>query len=403
MKINKKDFPLLSRKENGYPICYLDNASASQKPKQVIDALVRFYTEYNANVGRGVYKLAEEATQMYEEARNKIASFIGAKSHEIIFTKNSTEGINLIAQSWARTHIKKGESIVITQLEHHSNLLPWQRIAGQTGAILKYIPVTKDGILDTSSLDTIISSDTKLVSVTQSSNAFGTQVDIDTIIKAAHTVGAKVLIDACQSVPHQKVDVKKMGADFLVFSGQKMLGPTGIGVLYIDEKHHDDVAPYNLGGGTVYSASWHEVSFVQSPQKFEAGTPPIAQAIGLGAAVDYLQANVDFEELKKFEADLCAQFIDGVAVKRVKIVGPIEQLKMEGHLVSFAIDGIHPHDVAAFLDQYGICVRAGHFCAQPLVQLIGYEGLVRASFYLYNTKKDVDRLIKGIHELLKTM
>ena len=397
MKKLINDFPLLRNK-----ICYLDNASTSQKPREVLDAVMQFYCNQNANVGRGVYPLAEEATTLYEGARNIVAHHINAKPHEIIFTKNGTEGINLVAIAWAYELLKKGDEIVLSELEHHSNLAPWQWVAKKTGAVIKYIPIDQQGRLMMDRLDALITSRTKLVAITQSSNAIGTLVDIELIIKKAHAVGACVLVDACQTVPHQKIDVKKMGADFLVFTGHKMLAPTGIGVLYINEKLHEAVHPFMRGGGTVYEAEWEETSYLKSPHKFEGGTPPIAQAIGLGAAINYLNKTISFDELRAHEAKLCAQLIDGLAKhKRINILGPIEQLKKEGHLVSFTIDGIHAHDVSALLGARGICVRSGHFCAQPLLAKLGVQSAVRASFYLYNTSDDVEQLLEGVARLLQ--
>lgn len=398
----KNDFPIFKQLEQGYPLCYLDNAASAQKPTQMIEALVNFYSKYNANIGRAIYHLAEEATSLYEGARLTVAQFINADKAEIVFTKNATEGINLVAYSWGATHLKKGDEILLSELEHHANILPWQRIANQTGATLRYIPVDKEGRLQLDQLDLLLTQKTKLVSITHSSNAIGTYVDVNSIIKKAHAVGAKVLVDACQTAPHQKTDVKQMDADFLVFSGYKVMGPTGIGILFIKKELQDAMQPMILGGGIVQEADWHTVSLVEGPKKFESGTPPIAQAIGLGAAIHYLEKTISFDELKKLEASLCTQLIDGLQqFDRVHILGPVDQLKKSGHLVSFTIDGLHPHDIAAFLDTQGICVRSGHFCAQPLINKLGYNGAVRASFYLYNTKEDVDRLVQGIKQLLE--
>ena len=393
-----KDFPLLKNKK----IIYLDNASTTQKPRSVIDAVTNFYTESNANIGRGIYPLAEKATELYEQARETIAHYINAHPHEIIFTKNATEGINFVAQSWARENLKKGDEIVVTELEHHANLLPWQRIAQQTGAVLRFIPIDNHGALVMSNLEKIITSRTKLVAVTSSSNALGTIVDIRTIINQAKNVDALVLVDACQTVPHQKIDVRKMGTDFLVFSGHKMLGPTGIGVLYIREHLHSVIEPYALGGGIVSEADFDSTTFLKAPQKYEAGTPPIAQAIGLAAAIEYLD-KVDLLALQKQEAALCSRLIEGLQkIPKVMILGPIEQLKKNGHQVSFTINGIHAHDVAAFLGQRGICVRAGHFCAQPLAKKMGYDAAVRVSFYGYNGLEDVEALLLATADLVSS-
>ena len=299
------------------------------------------------------------------------------------------------------SYLKAGDEILITELEHHSNLVPWQWVAQQTGAILKFIPITEHGELRMDLLDQLISLRTKLIAITHSSNAIGTYVDVEEIIKRGHAIGAKVLVDACQTAPHQPIDVQKMNPDFLIFTGHKMLAPTGIGVLYIKESLHDEVAPFVRGGGMIYQAQWQESTFLKAPHKFEGGTPPIAQAIGLAAAIEYLQKTISFDELRKHEAQLCAQLIDGLQkYKKIRILGPIDQLKERGHLVSFVVDGIHAHDVSAFLDTRGICVRSGHFCAQPLLTKLGVQSAVRASFYLYNTSDDVDRLLEGIDTMM---
>ncbi len=358
----KDDFPLLARSG----ITYLDSASTTQKPQAVIDAVVQAYTQYNANPGRGIYHLAEEATEQYELARKAVASFIGAKDREIVFVRGATEGLNYIASGWARYHLKKGDSIVTSQLEHHANLLPWQRIAKETGCELKFIPVLFDGMLDMGAVDSLIDTSTKLVAITQTSNAIGTHVDLAPIIARAKKVGARVLVDACQSAPNQQIDLKKMGCDFMAFSGHKMLGPTGIGVLYIAEEVADQVQPLSLGGGCVREVTWHSATLADPPHRFEAGSPSLAQAIGLRAAIEYLKEKVPFDLLKQHEAQMCTQLIDALqAMPKVTIYGPIEQLKKEGHLVTFTVDGIHAHDVSAYLDQKGIAVSAGHFCSQP--------------------------------------
>jgi len=389
----KKDFPLLMQDE----ISYLDSASTTQKPQQVLDAIQHAYTSYNANPGRGMYTLAEEATEQYESARNTVAQFIGAKPNEIIFTANATAGINLIAQGWARQHLKSGDEILLTELEHHSNLLPWQRVVKETGAQLKFIPILPDGSLDMRKIDVLITERTKLVACTHSSNAIGTSVDVAAILARAQQVGARTLIDACQTVPHQAINVASMGGDFLVFSGHKLLGPTGVGVLYIKESMQDAVQPLSLGGGQPFEVDWDQYTLRKGPHKFEAGTPPFIQAMGLAAAINYLQEKVPFDALQKHEAALCARLIDGLStMKNVTILGPVDQLKKQGHLVTFVVDGMHPHDVAAYLNQQGIAVRAGHFCAQPLFTKLGYDGAVRASFYCYTQVKDIDHLLQAV-------
>jgi cysteine desulfurase / selenocysteine lyase len=400
-KVLRADFPILSQQINGYPLIYGDSASTSQKPQQVIDALVDFYTTSNANVFRGIHTLAERATQQYEDARKKVANFIGARTDEIVFTRGCTSGINFIAATWGNEHINQGDEIVITELEHHSNLVPWQQLVQRKGAVLKYISVLPDGTLDFSSLDTIITKKTKLVSVIDVSNAVGTHNDIATIITHARAVGARVLIDAAQSVAHQKTDVKKIQCDFLVFSGHKLLGPTGIGVLFIKKEIQDQVSPYEFGGGMVENVTLSHATWARAPHKFEAGTPSIAQAIGLGAAIDYIQQHINFDDLQRHEAQLCTRLIEGLErIKRVRILGPVSELKQKGHLVSFLIDDIHAHDVAAFLDSKGIAVRAAHHCAQPFAHKLGYDASVRVSFYAYNTLDEVDSIVRAIQEMV---
>lgn len=397
----RADFPILSQKINGYSIAPCDNASTAHKPQQVIDAIVRFYTTSNANIYRGIHLFAEQATHLYEDARKKVAHFIGVDSSEVIFTRGCTSGINFVVATWGQQHIQAGDEIVITELEHHANLLPWQRLAQKKGAVLKYIPIFSDGSLDLSQLNSLITHKTKMVSVIHVSNAVGTHVDVATIIARAQEVGARVLIDAAQSIPHQKINVHDLGCDFLVFSGHKLLGPTGIGVLFIAKELHAQLPPYEVGGGMVENVTRDSATWAPAPHKFEAGTPPIAQAIGLGAAIDYLQANINFDELMQYEAQLCTRLIDGLSpIKQVKILGPITELKQKGHVVSFLVESFHSHDVAAFLDSRGISVRAGHHCAQPFAKKLGYDASVRVSFYFYNTPEDVDRIIEAIKELV---
>lgn len=400
----RSDFPILSQKINGHSLVACDNASTTHKPQSVIDALVHFYTTINANIYRGAHSHAEQTTILYEDARKKVAHFIGADPEEIVFTSGCTSSINFVAATWGDTHIQMGDEIVMTELEHHANLLPWQRLAHKKGAILKFIPVFSDGSLDLSHLDSIITTQTKMVSLIHVSNAVGTHVDIATISARAKKVGACVLIDAAQSIPHQRIDVHKMDCDFLVFSGHKLLGPTGIGVLYIAKKVHAAMPPYEVGGGMVNYAGREHAVWRDAPHGFEAGTPPIAQAIGLGAAIEYMEHNINFDELVLYEAQLCARLIDGLSkINQVTILGPIAELKKRGHLVSFLIKTIHSHDVAAFLDSRGISVRAGHHCAQPFAEKLGYDASVRVSFYFYNTGEDVDRIIQAISDLVAIM
>lgn len=393
----RKDFPLLKKKVHNKELIYFDNAATSQKPQLVIDAVSKFYTEHNNNIHRGVYQSAEETTQLYENGRKAVAGFINAHPDEILFTKGTTEGINFVARAWAAHQLTAHDEIVLSELEHHSNIIPWLVLAKEKDLKIKYIPVKPDGTLDLLQLKSVITSKTKLVSCLHISNALGTHVDIDAIISAAHAVGAKVLIDAAQSIAHMPIDVKKNKTDFLVFSGHKMGGPTGIGVLYIKKDLHHQTQPYQFGGGMPYEVDYHSVSFAKAPHKFEAGTPPIAQAIGLMSAIDYINKHIDFKKLAEHEADLCARLIAGLSKHaKIRLLGPIEQLKKSGHLVSFIIDGMHAHDVADYLGKHGICVRAGHHCAQPLAKKLAYQSSVRASFYAYNTHEEVEKFLNVI-------
>lgn len=398
MKQIRKDFPLLLQKKiNGNSLIYFDNAATTQKPQHVIDTIAHFYELQNSNIARAVYAFGEQTTTLYESARVTVAEFINADVHEIVFTKGTTESINTVAMGWALVHLKAGDEIVLTQMEHHSNILPWQYVAKKTGAVLKFIPVLSNGTLDMSKLDQVITKKTKLVSCVHISNALGTHNDIGTIIKKSHAQGARVLIDAAQSMAHQSIDVKKLHCDFLVFSGHKMLGPTGIGVLYITKDLHEQMEPYEFGGGMVYEVDFTHATWAKAPHKFEAGTPPIAQAIGLAAAIEYVKKNIDFEKLKKHEAHLCQALIAGLQkFPKIHILGPVEQLKETGHLVSFIVQDMHAHDVATFLSNYGICVRAGHHCAQPLAKALNIPASVRASFYAYNTLEEVEKFLEVI-------
>jgi cysteine desulfurase / selenocysteine lyase len=401
MKQIKKDFPLLQQSINGHPIIYCDNASTTQKPRAMLDAVDHFYTTSYANTYRGIYPLGEIATEQYEEARTRVASFIHARSaSEIIFTSGTTAGINFIATMLARTLLKPGDEIVITALEHHANLLPWQQLMRLCGIRLSVIPVLPDGMLDMDAAESLITTRTKLVAITHCSNALGTHVDLSLIGQLARAVGAFFLVDAAQSVPHMLVNIQNIDPDFLVFSGHKMCAPTGIGVLYIKQELHDQIEPYQFGGGMVFSVNTQTSQWLAAPHKFEAGTPPIAQAIGLGAAIQYLQSATSPAALHAHTALLCTRLIDGLAqIPAIRILGNVEHLKKYGHLVSFVHDTIHAHDIAAYLGQYGICVRAGHHCAQPLAATLTYVATVRVSFYIYNTTDDVDTLLKQLHRL----
>jgi cysteine desulfurase / selenocysteine lyase len=393
----RKDFPILKTIINGHELVYLDNAATSQKPQAVIDATTQFYTRYNNNIHRSVHEFGEQTTQLYEKARSTVAHFINANQAEIIFTKGTTEGINFIAQAWAAKNLHEGSEIVLTELEHHANIVPWLEVAHAQKITIRYIPINAQGQLEYALLPNIITHKTKLVSVAQTCNSLGTHNDIEQIIAAAHAVGARVFIDAAQSAAHMPIDVKKLGCDFLAFSGHKLLAPTGIGILYIKKELHDQVTPYQFGGGMIYEADYHHATWQKAPHKYEAGTPPIAQAIGLAVAVEYKQNNIPWHVQKEHEAALCSQLIDGLAVHpTIKILGPIEQLKKQGHMVSFVIDGMHAHDAAAYLGKHGICVRAGNHCAQPLAKKMGIAAWLRASFYAYNTQEEVEKLLKYV-------
>lgn len=402
MKKLLKDFPIFDQKINRQRLIFCDSAATSQKPRVVIETVSNYYSTKNASIYRGMYQLAEETTQMFEAVRQKVQKLLNARhSSEIVFVQGATEGINFVATAWGNTHIAEGDEIVVTELEHHSNLVPWQQLATHKKAKLKFIPVTHDGYIDLSTIDSIITKKTKLVAINHVSNAIGTHVPVQQIFDRARQVGAVTLLDACQSVPHAPVDVQQLDCDFLTFSGHKMLAPTGVGVLFIKKELQKKVPPYQFGGGMVAEADYTHTTFLPAPHCYEAGTPPIAQVIGLGAAIDYLHQNVDFAQLKRHEAQLCAQLIEGLqTINGVRILGPLEELKKSGHLVSFTIDGFHPHDIAAYLDQFGICVRAGHYCVQPLAKKLGIDGSVRISFYLYNSQEDVAAILKHIQEMV---
>jgi cysteine desulfurase/selenocysteine lyase len=397
-KLIREDFPLLM---NHKSLVYFDNAATTQKPQQVIDSLYKFYMYDYGAVSRGIYALGERATELYNDARVKVARFIGAHFDEIVFTKGTTESINFIASTWAEDHLCEGDEIVLTQMEHHSNLIPWQEVAKRKKVVLKFIPIIKPGILDVSQLSNIITSRTKLVSVIHESNALGTLNPIEAIIEAAHKVGARVLIDAAQSAPCRRINFSALGADFLAFSGHKMLGPSGIGVLVIKRSVQHEVRPYQFGGGMVLQATLTDASYLESPGRYEAGTPPIAQAIGLGYAIDYLES-LPFEHVGPYLSSLCEYAIEGLLKNScVTIHGPIEQLKAEGHLVSFTLPVLHAHDLAAYLDKHNIAVRSGNYCAQPLARILNISAMARMSFYMYNTKDEIDYALDVLKKLCK--
>ncbi|CAN5574581.1 cysteine desulfurase [soil metagenome] len=400
------DFPLLARTvRGGRPLIYLDSGATSQKPRQVLDAERAFYERHNAAVHRGAHLLAEEATDAYEDARAKVASFVGAAPDEIVFTKNATEGINLVAYALSnaatageaarRFQVGPGDEIVVTEMEHHANLLPWQQLCQRTGATLRWFGLTDDGRLDLSDLDQVVNNRTKVVAFVQQSNILGTVNPVQTLVRRAREVGALVLLDSCQSVPHSRVDVQTLDADFVVFSGHKMCGPTGIGVLWGRPELLETMPPFLTGGSMIETVHMDASTFAPAPQRFEAGTPMVAQAVGLAAAVDYLD-DVGMDAVAAHERDLTAYTLEAFAeVDGVRVIGPTDMVD-RGGAVSFAVQDIHPHDVGQVLDDLGIAVRVGHHCAWPVCRRYAVAATTRASFYLYNTQDEVDALIAGI-------
>jgi len=399
----KKDFPIFERKvRGGNSLIYLDSGATSQKPNSVIEAESNFYRTVNAAVHRGAHLLAEEASEAYESAREKVAAFIGARSNEVIFTKSATESLNIIAYSFgnpdSRINIKAGDQIVVTEMEHHANLIPWQQLAKRTGAELRWLSVTADGRIDLTNLDQVITKKTKIVAITHQSNVLGSILPVEIIVKASRAVGALVVLDACQSAPHFALDVKKLDIDFLAFSGHKTLGPTGIGVLWGKFDLLEKLEPSLFGGSMVDSVTMESATWAATPRKFEAGVPNMAQAVGLSAAIDYLN-QIGMHNIAQHEQDLTSYLLKGiVGISGVKVIGPVD-MKDRGGVVSFTVDGVHPHDVGQVLDQYGIAVRTGHHCAWPLMRKLNLVGTTRASLYLYNSKSDVDSLLESIEKV----
>ena len=394
----KKDFPIFDRTiRDGQRLVYLDSGATAQKPNQVIDAESNFYRFSNAAVHRGAHQLAEEATENFENARSIVAEFIGAKIDEIVFTKSATESINLVAYALTEK-IKPGDRIVVSEMEHHANLIPWQQLAKRTGAELAWFEVTPEGRLDLSNIDSIITSNTAIVAVTHQSNVLGTINPLEAIVKRAEAVGSLVLIDACQSVPHMAVDVKKLGVDFLAFSGHKALGPTGVGVLW--GKNLEALPPFLFGGSMIENVTMTDATWAPAPKKFEAGVPNMAQAIGLGAALQYL-TKVGLTSIHDHELYLTKSLLAALTdISGLNIFGP-KDLIDRGGTVSFTLDGIHPHDLGQFLDSKGVAVRTGHHCAWPLARKFKIQATTRASMYLYNDLSDIDALVAGIHDAKK--
>jgi cysteine desulfurase / selenocysteine lyase len=408
----RADFPILARTlHDGVPLIYLDSGNTSQKPQQVIDAISEHYAVHNANVARAVHTLGTESTEAYEAARDKVAAFIGARHRdEVIFTKNSSEAINLVAYAFsnatafgeesARFRLGPGDEVVVSEMEHHSNIVPWQLLCQRTGATLRWFGITDEGRLDLSNLDTVVNERTKIVSFVHQSNILGTVNPVSPILARAREVGALVMLDASQSVPHMAVDVRELDVDFIAFTGHKMCGPTGIGVLWGRRDLLNAMPPFLGGGEMIETVAMDGSTFAQVPHRFEAGTPPIAQAIGLGAAVDYL-TGIGMDAIRWQEKELVAYALPRLEeVPGLRIIGPRTPIS-RGGAISFTVDGVHPHDVGQVLDELGIAVRVGHHCARPTCVRFGVPATTRASFYLYNTEAEVDALVRGLHHVIK--
>ncbi len=394
----RTEFPILQRVlPNGKPLVYLDNAATTQKPLAVIAAMDDYYRRYNANVHRGVHTLSEEATAAFEAARETVRRFINAPGHRnVIFTRGATEGANLVASSWGRTNLKPGDEVLITQMEHHANIVPWHILQEQIGFTLRYLPVTDEGLLDLSQLDTLLTERTKMLAFVHASNVVGTINPVETLVKAAHAVGAKVMLDAAQSVPHMKVDVQALDVDFLFFSGHKLCGPTGSGVLYGKRELLDAMPPYMGGGDMIREVRMSGSKWNDLPYKFEAGTPSIAEGIGLGAAIAYLE-EIGIDQIHAHEQMLVRYAWERLSpIEGLRILGPGPDQR--GGLIAFTLEGVHPHDISAVLDREGIAVRAGHHCAQPLHDRFDIAASARASFYLYNTVEEVDQLAAALEK-----
>jgi len=390
-------FPILDREVHGKPLVYLDSANTSQKPRQVLDAMADYYQRHNANVHRAVHTLSEEATHLFEQARGKVARFAGASARATVFTKNASEAINLVAYAWGLRNLREGDEILVTEMEHHSNLVPWQLVAGMTGARVLAVPVTGDYLLDLDALDRLLGGRTRMVAVSAMSNMLGTLNPVPAVAERAHAAGALVLADAAQAVPHAGARLDELGADFLAFTGHKMLGPMGVGVLAAREEVLEGMEPF-LGGGemirdvAIEGSTWNDI-----PWRFEAGTPNVADAVGLGAAVDFLQA-LGMDRVRAAEADLTAYALKRLGeVQGLRVYGPAE-LEHRGGVVSFTLGSIHPHDVAQVLDEEGIAVRAGHHCTMPLHRRLGVQATTRASFSVYTTVDEVDALVAGLEK-----
>lgn len=392
----KRDFPILTREVHGRPIVYLDSAATSQKPRVVIDAMTHYYETFNANVHRGVFAIAEEATNAVEAARARVARFIGGAASDIVFTKNATESINLVAWSWGRANLGPGDAVVISEMEHHANIVPWQMLAAERGFELRWLPITDDGQLDLNALDRALDG-ARLVSITAMSNVLGTLTPVRRIADAAHRAGATVCIDACQYVPHLPTDVHELGADLLAFSGHKMCGPTGIGVLWGKPEILEAMPPFLGGGSMIRDVRKDGFTTAEVPHKFEAGTLPIAEIVGLGAAIGYLEG-LGMEAVREHEVRLTAYTLRTLTERfgdDIRIFGPAEP-GQRGAVFSFAFRDVHPHDISQMLDQHAVCVRAGHHCAKPLMRRLEVNATARASLYVYNDEADVDALADAL-------
>jgi cysteine desulfurase/selenocysteine lyase len=399
----RKDFPILERtvRENKN-LVYLDNASTTQKPNQVIDAINDYYRNHNANIHRAVYALAEEATELYEKTRDKVANFINVKNRvEIIFVRGTTEAINLVAYAWGRDHLKEGDIIVTTEYEHHSNIVPWQLLTQEKGAKLEYIGMNDNGELNLDDLDKYLATGkVKLVTFSLMSNVLGTISDAETIISKCKAAGVLTLVDGAQAVPHMKVDVEKLGCDFFAFSGHKMLGPTGIGILWVRKSVLETMNPFHGGGDMIREVHKYETTWNDLPYKFEAGTPNIADVVGFGAAIDYL-SNIGMDVIRQHEIDLTSYALDKLSqVKGLHIYGT-KDISKRGGVISFNFADVHPHDVAQIIDEEGIAIRSGHHCAQVLMERLNVAATSRASFYIYNTKEEIDTLINSLNKVAR--
>jgi cysteine desulfurase/selenocysteine lyase len=392
----RKDFPILSRMVHGKPLVFLDSAASAQKPQPVIDAISRFYATDYANIHRGVYELSLRATEAVENARRKVARFIGADPHEIVFVRNATEAINLVAATYGREHVREGDEVLITHMEHHANIVPWQRLCEESGAALRVAPIDERGQLILEAFEALLTPRTRIAAVTHVSNALGSVNPIDEIVRLAHARGIPALVDGAQAVPHGRVDVRELDCDFYAFSGHKLFGPSGIGVLYGKAARLAAMPPYMGGGEMILSVSFEKTIYKEPPYRFEAGTPDIAGAVGLGAAIDYLEAQ-DLDAVAAHERALLSYASEALTqVPGLRLIGTAEH---KASAISFVLDGVHPHDIGTILDREGIALRTGHHCAQPVMQRFDVPATARASLALYNTRADVDALVSGLHEV----